>query len=146
MQAPVSIKKLHPDAIIPQYQTAGAAGCDIHSVEDAVIQPGHTMMIHTGIAIEVPPGLECQCRPRSGLAAKRGITVLNAPGTIDSDYRGECNVILHNTSRFPFEIAVGDRIAQLVFAPVFQAVFAETDELSSTDRGERGFGSTGVKS
>lgn len=102
-------------------------------------------MVSTGLFLEVPEGYECQVRPRSGLAAKHGVTVLNAPGTLDSDYRGELKILLYNAGRVSFPFGVGDRIAQLVFAPVEQAAFYEVENLSETDRGGGGFGSTGVK-
>jgi dUTP pyrophosphatase len=129
---------------LPAYATAGAAGMDIVSAEDFDLTEGFRLDVTTGFAVEVPEGFELQCRPRSGLAMKHGITVLNSPGTIDSDYRGEIKVILaqvggSHTTYFKR----GDRIAQLVLAPVTKAEVVEVDELSSTERGENGFGSTG---
>jgi dUTP pyrophosphatase len=139
----LKIKKLNSEAVIPAYQTKEAAGFDLHSIEDVVINPGERKLIGTGLAFEIEFGYEVQIRPRSGLAFKHGITVLNSPGTIDSDYRGEIKVLLINHSNSPFEIKKGERIAQAVVAPVIQAEIIEVEELSSTDRGEGGFGSTG---
>ena len=133
------------EELIPTYATTDASGADararIH--EPLVIQAGATMMIPTGIRVEIPSGYEIQVRPRSGLALKKGITVLNTPGTIDSDYRGEVGVILINLSAEIFTIEPNDRIAQLVFCPVVQVTLIETDALESSDRGTGGFGSTG---
>ncbi|MBQ0050814.1 MAG: dUTP diphosphatase [Treponema sp.] len=130
---------------IPAYQTKGAAGCDVCAflAEDFVLKAGERGMIPTGIKMAIPEGFEVQVRPRSGLAAKSGVTVLNTPGTIDSDYRGEVKVILINLSKEDFVIHNGDRIAQLVVAPVTQGIFVQTDVLDETERGEGGFGSTG---
>ena len=139
----LKIKKLNPEAIIPAYQTKEAAGFDLHSIENVVLKPGERKLIGTGLAFEIEYGYEVQIRPRSGLAFKHGITVLNSPGTIDSDYRGEIKVLLINHSDEEFEIKKGDRIAQAVVAPVIQAEIVEVEELSSTERGEGGFGSTG---
>ena len=139
----VQIKKLHPDAIVPKYQTAGAAGVDLCSVEDVTIGEGDKALVATGLSMAIPQGWEGQVRPRSGLAAKSALTVLNTPGTIDSDYRGEVKVILINHGHGVFHVRKGDRIAQMVFAPVAQAEFTEVETLESTDRGAGGFGSTG---
>ena len=139
----LKIKKLSPDAIIPAYQTELAAGFDLHSIEDCVLKKGERKLIKTGLAFEIEPGYEVQIRPRSGLAFKHGITVLNTPGTIDADYRGEIMVLLINLGEEDFEIKKGDRIAQAVIAPVIQAEFEEVDKLSVTKRGKGGFGSTG---
>lgn len=139
----VKIKQLHENAIIPKYQTTGSAGMDLHSVEDMELWVGETKAIPTGIAISVPDGHEAQIRPRSGLAVNRQITVLNSPGTIDSDYTGEIKVILINHSDEIFRIKRGDRIAQIVFAPISRAHFEVVSELESTCRGAGGFGSTG---
>ncbi len=141
-QITVKIKKT--SAKVPEYKTFGSAGCDVHSQDYGTIMPGETVSVKTGIFLEVPVGYECQVRPRSGLARDYGITVLNSPGTIDSDYRGEICVLLHNTSKYVFEFTPGDRIAQLVFAPVAFADFTYADELSDTERSDKGFGSTGV--
>lgn len=139
----VKIKKLDPDLSTPVYKTVGSAGCDICASEDTVVPWNGPAMVPTGLFIEVPEGYECQVRPRSGLA-KEGITVFNSPGTVDSDFRGEMKILLYNVTDFDFEIKKGDRIAQLVFAPVEQAQFEVVDELSETIRGHGGWGSTGV--
>ena len=139
----LKIKKLNPDAIIPAYQTPLAAGFDLHSIEDCILRPNERKLIKTGLAFEIENGYEIQIRPRSGLAFKHGITVLNSPGTIDADYRGEIMVLLINLGSEDFEIKKGDRIAQAVIAPVIQAEFIEVNELSETKRGKGGFGSTG---
>lgn len=133
-------------AVIPEYKTAGAAGADLYAlVESPVTIPaGKFAMIPTGLFFEIPEGYEIQVRPRSGLAAKNGVTVLNTPGTIDSDYRGEIKIILINLGESDFTVNSGDRIAQMVIAPVTQASFTITDSLSDTERGSKGFGSTGV--
>ena len=131
---------------LPRYETALAAGCDVRAAIDApiVLKPGERFMVPTGLAIALPPGWEAQMRPRSGLAAKHGIACVNAPGTIDADYRGELKVILINHGAEDFAIKRGERIGQMVFAPVFQARFEEVEELDDTERGAGGFGSTGV--
>jgi dUTP pyrophosphatase len=131
------------DLPLPAYATAGAAGMDVVSAEALTLQPGARKAVATGFSIAIPVGYEVQVRPRSGLALKNGITCLNTPGTIDSDYRGEVKIILANLSHEPFVIARGDRIAQLVPAPVQRALMVETDTLDETDRGTGGFGSTG---
>jgi dUTP pyrophosphatase len=128
---------------LPFYASMGAAGADLRASEAMTLAPGDYKAVPTGIYMEIPNGFECQIRPRSGLAFNHGVTVLNSPGTIDSDYRGEIRVILINHGKEPFHIAVGDRIAQAVFAPVVQATFQQA-ELSETSRGEGRFGSTGV--
>ena len=139
----LKVKKLNNLAQIPAYQTEEAAGFDLHSVEDVVIAPNERKLIGTGLSMEIPKGYEIQIRPRSGLAYKHGITVLNSPGTIDSDYRGEIKVLLINHSNEDFEIKVGERIAQAVIKEVIQATFEEVEELNDTTRGTGGFGSTG---
>ena len=133
-------------AVIPEYKTAGAAGADLCALLQApvTIPAGKSAMIPTGLFFEIPQGYEVQVRPRSGLAAKNGVTVLNTPGTIDSDYRGEIKVILINLGDADFTINSGDRIAQMIIAPVTQAKFTITESLSETERGTGGFGSTGV--
>ena len=135
-----------PGAVLPSYQTKGAAGADICACieSDVVIGVGERVMVPTGLFFEIPQGYEVQVRPRSGLAVKNGVTCLNTPGTIDSDYRGEVKVILINLGQKPFIVKNGDRIAQIVVSPVEQASFCKVDVLSSTERGEGGFGSTGV--
>jgi dUTP pyrophosphatase len=170
-QIPVKIKRLHPDAVIPQYATDGAAGFDLVAVEDVIIAPGETVKVRTGLAFELPPGYELQIRPRSGISAKTKLRVSNAPGTVDADFRGEVAVLIDNISPIPsvtdewaqtraidgqyvygtkapegtYLIRKGDRIAQGVIAPVYRAAFEVVDELSETARGAGGFGSTGTK-
>ena len=133
-------------AIIPEYKTAGAAGADLCALLESplTIPAGKFAMVPTGLFFEIPEGYEVQVRPRSGLAAKNGVTVLNSPGTIDSDYRGEIKVILINLGDKDFTINSGDRIAQMIVAPVTQASFTKVESLSETERGAGGFGSTGV--
>lgn len=128
---------------LPAYATAGAAGMDVVAAEELVLAPGARHAVATGFAIAIPAGYEVQVRPRSGLALKHGVTCLNTPGTIDEDYRGEVKVILANLGDQPFPIARGERIAQLVPAPVQRAVFDEVATLDETARGAGGFGSTG---
>ena len=128
---------------LPRYATDGAAGMDVLSAEAVSLKPGQRHAVATGFAVAIPDGYEIQVRPRSGLAFKHGITVPNTPGTIDSDYRGELKVLLINHGDETFAIERGDRIAQLVLAPVTQAAWQEVDELDETTRGEGGFGSTG---
>lgn len=132
---------------LPHYETLASAGMDLRAniSESRVLKPLERSIVGTGLFIELPVGIEAQVRPRSGLAAKKGITVLNAPGTIDADYRGEIGVILVNLSNEDFTIQNGERIAQLVIAKHERAEWVQVDELSSTERGEGGFGSTGVK-
>jgi dUTP pyrophosphatase len=141
----VEVKRLPhgEDLPLPAYATSGAAGMDVVSAEDVVIAPGARHAVATGLALAIPEGFEIQVRPRSGLALKHGITVPNTPGTIDSDYRGELKVILINLGTEPFAVQRGDRVAQLVLAPVVQAAWDEVAELDATDRGTGGFGSTG---
>lgn len=141
----VKIKKKHPDVPTPTYETVGSAGCDVTAAEAVEIEPGGRTIVKTGLFLELPQGYECQVRARSGLAIKHGVTVLNSPGTIDSDYRGEVGVILINTGQNSFRVEKGDRIAQLVFAPVTFAYFAVVEELDDTQRGSGGYGSTGVR-
>ena len=128
---------------LPAYATEGAAGMDVLAAEDVTLAPGARHAVATGLAVAIPHGFEIQVRPRSGLALKHGVTVPNTPGTIDSDYRGELKVIMINHGTQPFDIRRGDRIAQLVLAPVVQATWLKVDELDETLRGEGGFGSTG---
>jgi dUTP pyrophosphatase len=132
---------------LPKYETEASAGIDLRAnlPKPFSLQPLERTLVQTGIFLEIPVGYEAQVRPRSGLALKKGVTVLNTPGTIDADYRGEVGVILVNISNQPFVINDGERIAQLVFAKVEQGEFLEVEELSSTERGASGFGSTGVK-
>ena len=142
---PVLVKRLpHFEGLeLPAYATDGAAGMDVLAAEDVILQPGERWPVATGLAVAIPHGYEIQVRPRSGLALKHGIGVPNSPGTIDSDYRGELKVILINHGAEPFAIARGDRVAQLVLAPVTQAAWEEVAELDDTARGAGGFGSTG---
>ena len=141
----VQVKRLpHGEGLdLPRYATAGAAGMDVLSAENVTIAPGARHAVATGLSVAIPPGYEIQVRPRSGLAFKHGIGVPNTPGTIDSDYRGELKVILINHGAEPFEVRRGDRIAQLVLAPVTLAEWDEVAELGDTERGAGGFGSTG---
>ncbi len=142
---PIELKRLpHGEGLtLPAYATDGAAGMDVVSAEDVTLEPGQRYPVATGLAMAIPHGYEIQVRPRSGLALKHGITVPNTPGTIDSDYRGELKVIMINHGSEPFVIARGDRVAQLVVAPVTQGQWVEVDELDATERGAGGFGSTG---
>lgn len=143
----IEIKCVAKDGVtVPVYKTAGAAGADICAFleEPVVIKKGSRAIVPTGLFCAIPEGYEIQVRPRSGLAAKNGVTVLNTPGTIDSDYRGEICVILINLGDEDFTVNNGDRIAQLVVAPVTQGIFVKTDKLDETERGAGGFGSTGV--
>ena len=129
--------------LLPAYATAGAAGMDVVAAEAVTLAPGKRAAVATGLALAIPNGFEVQVRPRSGLALKHGLTVANAPGTIDSDYRGELKIILVNLGTQPVAIERGMRIAQLVVAPVTRATFEEVDSLDTTVRGDGGFGSTG---
>lgn len=138
------IKRLSKEASIPSYSHRGDAGLDLVAAERVSIASGEVKLVKTGIAIELPEGTEAQIRPRSGLALKHGITVLNSPGTIDEGYRGEIGVILINHGKSPFQIEFGSRIAQLVVKPVLSVEVVEVDELSETTRGSGGFGSTGI--
>jgi len=142
----IAVKRLPEsgDLPLPSYETSGSAGMDIRAVEPATIAPGRRGLVGTGFAFAIPEGYEVQVRPRSGLALKKGISVLNSPGTIDSDYRGEIKVILANLGDEDFVIERGDRIAQIVVAPVQRGNLVEVEELDDTIRGAGGFGSTGV--
>ena len=144
LQMKVLFKKIDPEAKLPSYAHPGDAGMDVCSVEDAVIPPGARRLVKTGLVLVLPPDAEAQVRPRSGLALKHGVTVLNTPGTIDSGYRGEVGVILANFGAEPYRVEKGARIAQIVVAPVVQAEIAETDDAGDTERGAGGFGSTGA--
>ena len=145
MNPAVKVKKLRHEARLPAYMTPGAAGADLYAavVEPVRIAPGERSVIPIGIALEIPEGFEGQVRPRSGLAVRDGLTVLNAPGTIDSDYRGELNVIVVNLGQKETWVRTGDRIAQLVIAPVVRAELRFVEDLGETDRGAGGFGHTG---
>jgi dUTP pyrophosphatase len=140
----VLVKRLHPDAVIPKAARRDDVAFDLYSVIDYELKPGEHYAVPTGIAVEIPQGYEGQVRPRSGLAMRDGITVLNTPGTIDSGYRGEVKTIIMNHGTTPFKITKGMRISQLAIRPVPDVQFIEVDELSDTERGEGGFGSTGT--
>lgn len=139
----VEFKKLCDNAVLPAYAHPGDAGMDLCAVAALTLEPGRAALVPTGLAMALPPNTEAQVRPRSGLALKHGITVLNTPGTIDEGYRGEVGVILINHGAKPFQIEPGMRIAQMVVAPVARAEVVEVSELGATRRGEGGFGSTG---
>ena len=141
----VQFKKLRPDAIVPKYMTPGAAGLDLSAAIDEPIElrPGERRMISTGLSVEIPPGFEGSVRPRSGLARDHGVTLVNSPGTVDSDFRGALSVIVINLGQSSFTMKPGERIAQMVIAPVAHAEVVEVKELSETARGAGGFGSTG---
>ena len=141
----IKFMKIHDKAVIPYYSRQGDAGMDLFAVEDYTIKPGERKLIPTGLKVEVPHGFEMQVRPKSGLALNSGITVLNTPGTVDSGYRGELGVILFNVSDKPFEVKQGQKIAQAVFTKFEIVEFEEASELSLSDRGSNGFGSTGLK-
>lgn len=140
----VKFVRLDAEAKAPTRGSKRAAGWDLHSRVDTTIPACSTQRVHTGIAVEIPAGYEGQVRPRSGLATHSGVTVLNSPGTIDADFRGEIVVLLHNISQFLFTVRRGDRIAQLVIAPVPEVEFIESDSLTATERGPGAFGSTGI--
>lgn len=141
----VKIKRLHPNARLPEYAHAGDSGADLYATSDCTLEPLERKAVPTGLAAEVPRGIELQIRPKSGLALNHGVTVLNTPGTIDYGYRGEMKVILINLGPEPYHVQAGQKIAQMVVAPVLQAEFREVDQLSETTRGDGGFGSTGLK-
>lgn len=143
----VKFSRHHDDAQIPSYATPGSSGMDLYSVERVLLQPNERMLVQTGIRVSLPAGYEAQVRPRSGLALKKGVTVLNTPGTIDQDYLGEIGVILYNSSKELVLLDKGERIAQLVVCPVVQCQLVETNDVREevvTVRGEGGFGHTGV--
>ena len=144
----VSVKRLphNEDLALPSYESTSAAGMDLPAavMEDVTLSPGERSLVETGLAIALPEGYEAQIRPRSGLAARNGVTVLNTPGTVDADYRGEVKVILINLGDETFTVTRGMRIAQMVIAPVVQATMEQVDILPDTARGEGGFGSTGT--
>jgi len=143
----IQIKKLSKDVLTPKYETSGSSGMDIAAYieEDIIINPGDKALIPSGFSLSIPKGYEVQIRPRSGLAAKKSITVLNTPGTIDADYRGELKIILINHSKEKFSVKKGERIAQMVVCPVVRVQLEEVQELPITNRGASGFGSTGAK-
>ena len=140
----VKVLRTDPEAQLPAYAHPGDAGMDVRSIENVTLAPGARALVRTGLVLELPPDAEAQVRPRSGLALKHGVTVLNAPGTIDAGYRGEVGVILVNLGAEPFVVEKGMKIAQLVVAPVAQAEIVEVSAVDATDRGAGGFGSTGV--
>ncbi|NJM49897.1 MAG: dUTP diphosphatase [Sphingomonadales bacterium] len=146
MPVTIMVKRLNNGANLPlpAYESAGAAGMDICAAENITLRPGRRAAIATGFAFAIPYGFEVQVRPRSGLALKHGISVLNTPGTVDSDYRGEVKVILANLGEEDFAVKIGDRIAQIVVTPVIHGHLVEVDQLNDTPRGVGGFGSTGV--
>lgn len=142
----VAVKRLRPEAVLPRYMTAGAAGLDLCAAiaEPLTLAPGERRLVPTGLALAIPDGFEGQVRPRSGLALRQGLTMLNSPGTIDSDYRGEIGVIVINHGQQAAVLSPGDRVAQLVIAPVARALLEEREELPETRRGNGGFGHTGT--
>ena len=142
----ILIKKLHSDVNLPAYETSGSSGMDLQAYisEEILLKPGERKLIPTGLSVAIPENLEIQIRPRSGLAYKKGISVVNTPGTIDSDYRGEIKVLLINLGKEDFIIKKFERIAQMVVCPITKIVLSETNDLPDTIRGEGGFGSTGV--
>jgi len=141
----LKIRKISKEAVIPQYAHSGDAGMDLYSIEEKCIQPGETVLIHTGIQIELPENMEAQIRPRSGLALNHSVTVLNSPGTIDEGYRGEICIILINHGKNNFKVEKNMRIAQMVINQFVHAEISEVQELSHSERAEKGFGSTGLK-
>jgi dUTP pyrophosphatase len=140
----IRIRRIRDGAVAPHYEHDGDAGMDLYSAEDCTLKPGERRLVPTGFRVEVPKGYEMQIRPKSGLALKRGITVLNTPGTVDSGYRGEVGVILFNASDGDFEVRTGEKVAQAVITRVETAELEEVEDLSETGRGEGGFGSTGL--
>ncbi|GAA7213211.1 dUTP diphosphatase [Helicobacter pylori] len=140
----IKIQKIHPNALIPKYQTEGSSGFDLHAVEEVMIKPHSVGLVKIGICLSLEVGYELQVRTRSGLALNHQVVVLNSPGTVDNDYRGEIKVILANLSDKDFKVQVGDRIAQGVVQKTYKAEFIECERLDETSRGSGGFGSTGV--
>ncbi len=146
MKSPLNIQIVRqPGVQLPRYMTEHAAGMDIHAAlaEDIIIKPGERVLVGTGLAVAIPPGYEAQIRPRSGLAIKNGITLLNSPGTIDADYRGEIKIIMINHGMDDFMVKSGDRLAQMIIAPVVRCVWEEKQKLNESQRGSGGFGHTG---
>lgn len=141
----IEVRRLSPTAIIPRYMTELAAGVDLHALldDEILLAPGQRTLISTGLAVAIPPGYEGQVRPRSGLALKKGISLVNSPGTIDADYRGEVGIILINHGQDDVTVSPGERVAQLIIAPVVRAAFVEVTELDATARNAGGFGHTG---
>ncbi len=140
----IKIQKIHPNALIPKYQTEGSSGFDLHAVEEVMIKPHSVGLVKIGICLSLEVGYELQVRTRSGLALNHQVMVLNSPGTVDNDYRGEIRVILANLSDKDFKVQIGDRIAQGVVQKTYKAEFIECERLDETSRGSGGFGSTGV--
>lgn len=140
----LSIRRIDPAAQLPAYAHPGDAGMDVRSIEAVTLPPGGRALVRTGLVFQLPPDAEAQVRPRSGLALRHGVTVLNAPGTIDAGYRGEVGVVLVNLGEEPFTVEKGMKVAQVVVAPVVRAVVVEVAETDATERGADGFGSTGV--
>ncbi len=140
----IKIQKIHPNALIPKYQTEGSSGFDLHAVEEVMIKPHSVGLVKIGICLSLEAGYELQVRTRSGLALNHQVMVLNSPGTVDNDYRGEIKVILANLSDKDFKVQIGDRIAQGVVQKTYKAEFIECERLDETSRGSGGFGSTGV--
>ena len=140
---PVKVERVDPHAIVPTYAHNDDACCDLYIIEDYTIRPGQRMLLRTGIAIEIPTGYEVQLRPRSGLAWKNGLTLVNAPGTVDAQYRNEVKILIVNLGRKPVSLKRGDRAAQMCIKPVYTMKFTEVDKLSESDRGQGGWGSTG---
>ena len=145
MKPVIAFVKAHELAVLPSYETTEASGADVRCVHAVELAPGQRELVKTGLKCVIEKGWEIQVRPRSGLAYKQGVTVLNSPGTIDSDYPGELGILLINHGTVPVKYEAGDRIAQIVVAPVTQGMFAWADEVRETERGEGGFGSTGTK-
>jgi len=146
LKSPLNIQIVRqPGVQLPRYMTEHAAGMDIHAAlaEDIIIKPGERVLVGTGLAVAIPPGYEAQIRPRSGLAIKNGITLLNSPGTIDADYRGEIKIIMINHGMDDFMVKSGDRLAQMIIAPVVRCVWEERQKLTESQRGSGGFGHTG---
>ena len=143
----ILIKRLSKEILLPKYETVGSSGMDLSANINSSINilPGQTEIIPTGLSVSIPRGYEIQIRPRSGIAAKKSVTVLNTPGTIDADYRGEIKVILINLGKLSFKVEKGDRIAQMVLCPIIKAKLKEVENLNTTTRGEGGFGSTGKR-
>lgn len=139
------VKKLNEKAIMPNYAHEGDAGLDLYSIEEKVIEPGETALVHTGISIQLPKNTEAQIRPRSGLAIKNSITVLNTPGTIDEGYRGEICIIIINHGKNSFKIEESMKIAQMVIKPVYKVLVEQAEDLEDSSRGEKGFGSSGLR-
>ena len=141
----VKVKKLSNHAQLPSYATDGSAACDIFAAEDAIVEHGNFKLIKTGLSIELPAGYEAQIRPRSGLALKHGVTILNTPGTLDEDYRGELCILLMNHGKSDFRVSRGDRIAQMLISKVHRIEWEISESLSETKRGSGGFGHSGMK-